>query len=681
MIRGSNGRQNFWSKLLALGGRFIKSFPWDIYRLFLLCLPDLYESRVRNHGILEVAQSNDAAITVVYGAGVYIPSPNPSAAPPPFTSNNISPESKDLVAFRDAWGQFISTLLEEWKVLNVVSALLSASVLALLALDGALDDPITRTAGTISLVCALWSIVYSSVYIVRFSQMTNRLRRAAGWAEAARSSTSKVWSVWVLLAMPVFWLMWSLISFMIAIMSFVWRTHSVASPELRMTSVKEAVATRIAISCVVGLGSIYLLAVLEAFRHYGSEMDQKWLKKAAGRLSHPLPPPSPLMPGPIYRPSYDGAIAGVERAATAFTHFDAFPVILLNDTSDSWGRGIPSQLYQRGMRSEVAWNLFVETVKRAWLDGFCFTLDIYGSKTGPAVCSPRQAVYYACMGWAEFKSYEVSVSFGEEEALEDGSVSCVVWMRDSKNTLSLGSRPVPRVEKALSGLRDGVRVASIWSNAPSLNGDTTLVETIRRAGDGSIAYGSEVRKLRVNPPTSGDRDESSSSREQALAPDTEPGISAQVVDPLDSEQPLERGGSDVQPPTAATDVPSPSFRIVRDFGAVRPAAQQTAQGGGITRPSPVTSSESNAIPLTTRHDAPNATATTASSSVSTQPFPDVTTETADSLVNADGASNAMTAAGGTSISAQPRRIAATHGSEREGVQEGAQTKASDASWD
>ncbi|VDB83143.1 unnamed protein product [Peniophora sp. CBMAI 1063] len=177
--------------------------------------------------------------------------------------------------FQTAWESFVGSLLEEWKSITVVSALLSASILALLALDGALDDPVTRTAGLASLLCSLWSIVYSSMYIVRFSQMQRRLRRAVNWArEARKAGTNTIWNVWVLLAMPLIWLMWSLIAFMVSAMSFVWFSASSTSSQSGVTSAGVTLGTRIFICFVLGLGFLYLLAILNSLRHYGREMDR-----------------------------------------------------------------------------------------------------------------------------------------------------------------------------------------------------------------------------------------------------------------------------------------------------------------------------------------------------------------------------------------------------------------------
>ena len=72
----------------------------------------------------------------------------------------------------------------------------------------AATDPVTRNAALLSLICALMSLSYGCIYIVRFGTMRS-MYRASRWAEEARrTKTAILWNVWVLLAMPAVWLSW-----------------------------------------------------------------------------------------------------------------------------------------------------------------------------------------------------------------------------------------------------------------------------------------------------------------------------------------------------------------------------------------------------------------------------------------------------------------------------------------
>ena len=49
--------------------------------------------------------------------------------------------------------------------------------------------------------------------------------------EAQKTRTALFWNIWVLLATPAIWLAWSMISFCVSILSFVWRTGSQADQD------------------------------------------------------------------------------------------------------------------------------------------------------------------------------------------------------------------------------------------------------------------------------------------------------------------------------------------------------------------------------------------------------------------------------------------------------------------
>lgn len=48
--------------------------------------------------------------------------------------------------------------------------------------ESVVNQPVTRTAALISLVCALWSLIYGGTYILRFGTMRG-MEKASMWAE------------------------------------------------------------------------------------------------------------------------------------------------------------------------------------------------------------------------------------------------------------------------------------------------------------------------------------------------------------------------------------------------------------------------------------------------------------------------------------------------------------------
>ncbi|KDR79535.1 hypothetical protein GALMADRAFT_49089, partial [Galerina marginata CBS 339.88] len=65
----------------------------------------------------------------------------------------------------------IDSLLKEWKTLNIISVLLLSAILTILQIDIAASDPLTRYSALLSMICALMSLLYGCIYIIRFGTM------------------------------------------------------------------------------------------------------------------------------------------------------------------------------------------------------------------------------------------------------------------------------------------------------------------------------------------------------------------------------------------------------------------------------------------------------------------------------------------------------------------------------
>ncbi|KAL1687330.1 hypothetical protein GGG16DRAFT_62473 [Schizophyllum commune] len=197
------------------------------------------------------------------------------------TSWNVSPQYASQVTpamrrFRDSWETFIDSLLREWKTQNVISALLLSALLTMLQIDVAADDVVTRTACILALIAALMSLLYGCLYIIRFGTM-KRMHKASAWADEAQKRREAIlWNV-------------SIILFIVSIMSYVWRTGSVSDPDARTTSKEAALGTRIGITCILGLGVLYLAAMAKTFSRYGDQMDKAWKRQMSSMVAQILP--------------------------------------------------------------------------------------------------------------------------------------------------------------------------------------------------------------------------------------------------------------------------------------------------------------------------------------------------------------------------------------------------------
>ncbi|KAF7345444.1 hypothetical protein MVEN_01562500 [Mycena venus] len=183
------------------------------------------------------------------------------------------PLPRSLLQFRSSWEGFIDSLMREWKTLNVISVLLMSAILTMLQIDAA-SHPITRTSALFSLICALMSLLYGCMYIIRFGTM-RKMHKASTFANEAQKTTPGIWwNVWVLLAM----LTWSIITFLTCIMSFIWLSGSSQDQLDFAVSPRTAFGLRIGLTAVFSLGVIYFGLIVRTFHRYGDPLDREWMR-------------------------------------------------------------------------------------------------------------------------------------------------------------------------------------------------------------------------------------------------------------------------------------------------------------------------------------------------------------------------------------------------------------------
>nr|GAT50483.1 tartrate transporter [Mycena chlorophos] len=202
-----------------------------------------------------------------------------------------------LVRFKHSWEDFVTSLIKEWKTLNVVSALLLSAILTLLQIAPALASPTTRTLSLLSLVCALMSLCYGCVYIVRFATMRS-MARAARFAEEARKTYTAIWwNVWTLLAMPAVWLAWAVVWFVGAVLAFVWGTASLDGEEDGDAAEsgggtgKLALVERVVITTVLGVGLVYFALIVVSLARYTGAPSKRPPKEDASASPGRVPVP------------------------------------------------------------------------------------------------------------------------------------------------------------------------------------------------------------------------------------------------------------------------------------------------------------------------------------------------------------------------------------------------------
>ncbi|KAI5996536.1 hypothetical protein F5J12DRAFT_852910 [Pisolithus orientalis] len=261
------------------------TLPRQVYLHLMLRLPSLYFSRIaRLFEEAEVSQPDIDRLLRACEASNRTWDRRARMSPIPQTPNvyhhdhglpfsddwttaNVGPA---LVRFKSSWESFIDSLLREWKTLNIVSALLLSAILSMFQNQEMSYDPLVRTTALLSLTCALMSLLYGCVYIIRFATMKS-MYKATRWAqETQRTTTFILWNVWVMLALPGIWLAWSMIFFIVSILAFVWHSGSTTDPATPSPlSPNAAIGPRVLISAFFFLGLVYFCAIVKTLQGYG----------------------------------------------------------------------------------------------------------------------------------------------------------------------------------------------------------------------------------------------------------------------------------------------------------------------------------------------------------------------------------------------------------------------------
>ncbi|KAF7371075.1 hypothetical protein MSAN_00741800 [Mycena sanguinolenta] len=289
--------------------------PRQLYLHFLLRIPSLYFSRVTR--IFEDARLSLPDIKRMARARPdQWNNPSDMFWQPSVQTPDQMPLPRSLLQFRSNWEGFIDSLMREWKTFNIISVLLLSAILTMLQIESA-SHPITRVSALLSLICALMSLLYGCMYIIRFGTM-RKMHKASSFAgEAQKDTTSILWNIWVLLAMPAVWLAWynrSIISFLTCIMSFIWLTGTSQDQDDFAMSSRATLGSRLGLTLVFSLGIIYFVLIVNTFYQYGDPLDREWMRNVNEWMkeaaSYPPPPQNlydaqaaPVIPGtPFLRP-------------------------------------------------------------------------------------------------------------------------------------------------------------------------------------------------------------------------------------------------------------------------------------------------------------------------------------------------------------------------------------------
>ncbi|KXN80928.1 hypothetical protein AN958_06585 [Leucoagaricus sp. SymC.cos] len=121
---------------------------------------------------------------------------------------------------KERWEHFIDSLLEEWRSLNIVSALLVPGILTISKLRAQQLVILSHVTYRSGLFTPQWSACYTAAST---SFNPYECRKQTTFANELWQSI--IWNVEVMPAMPVLRLNWSILAFIVYIVWFMWRSH------------------------------------------------------------------------------------------------------------------------------------------------------------------------------------------------------------------------------------------------------------------------------------------------------------------------------------------------------------------------------------------------------------------------------------------------------------------------
>ncbi|TFK67812.1 hypothetical protein BDN72DRAFT_879402 [Pluteus cervinus] len=183
------------------------------------------------------------------------------------------------------WEKLVSSLVKEWKTLNLVSALLLSAIFSMFQLNTVSDDSLTRTFALLSLVCALMSLLYGCIYIIRFGSMKGPSEARAWFWELTkkREKIVRAWNGWTMLAMPAVWLSWSIVLFIISILCFLWRSRMDNPPQSPPFAFE--LGPQIIVSSILAVGVLYLILIFQSFSKFENHSDLEALAESPSTAS------------------------------------------------------------------------------------------------------------------------------------------------------------------------------------------------------------------------------------------------------------------------------------------------------------------------------------------------------------------------------------------------------------
>ncbi|KAJ7718141.1 hypothetical protein B0H16DRAFT_1387856 [Mycena metata] len=145
---------------------------------------------------------------------------------------------------------------KEWTQMGTAAGVLFSVLFTVLQITSAAYDPAVRTVVQLSIVCLFFGVIYALVLSVTFGKLQLGVMRII----TENPSREAFWNLWVMLSMPLVWITWGGIYFVIFMAVFFWRSGASNEPDDdHKPSPDQEYAPRAITSILMIVGVVYFI--------------------------------------------------------------------------------------------------------------------------------------------------------------------------------------------------------------------------------------------------------------------------------------------------------------------------------------------------------------------------------------------------------------------------------------
>ncbi|KAF7352325.1 hypothetical protein MVEN_01196200 [Mycena venus] len=158
--------------------------------------------------------------------------------------------------------------INEWTQMGTVAGMLFGLLFTVLQISSAAYDPVVRTVVQLAMVCLFFGAIYAFILSATFGKLETD-PEGIGWIRQLANHPPKntLWNTWIMLSLPLAWIIWGVIYFTLFMLVFFWRSGASNEPDDNSKpSPKQEYGTRVITTLMMIVGTVYLVLMIMAVK-------------------------------------------------------------------------------------------------------------------------------------------------------------------------------------------------------------------------------------------------------------------------------------------------------------------------------------------------------------------------------------------------------------------------------